>query len=363
MIDLKQLLTLAVQKEASDIHLKVGRPPCFRVMGILEPLGGYEVITREAAIDLVRRLLNPRQKEMLAKKSELDLSYGVEGLGRFRVAIFQQRGEFSFSLRLIPVKVPALEDLNLPPVLNEIAEAQRGLVLVTGVTGSGKSTTLAAMIRKINESRPCHIITIEDPIEFQFEDSRSIVSQREVSLDTADFSSALRAALRQDPDVIMVGEMRDSETVGIALQAAETGHLVLSTLHTTDSTETVNRVISMFPPHQQHDVRYRFASALLAVVSMRLIRSSFSERRLPAVEVLRNTDFVYTLLTDPERVKEIRDALVAGHKQYGTQTFDQSIFTHFQNDLITQEDALLYATSADDMKLRIAGIVSSSELV
>ncbi len=363
MIDLHKLLRHAVKVGASDVHLKPGNHPHLRVHGQLGPARDYPQVQKEDTVRIVKEVLNPRHKEILSAKSEIDLSFGLEGLGRFRLAVFQQRGNIAMALRLIPTEIPRLDDLNLPPVLKEIADNQRGLVLVTGVTGSGKSTTLAAMIGHINETTACHILTIEDPIEFLFSDERSLISQRESLSDTRDFGSALRAAMRQDPDVIMVGEMRDVETITNALQAAQTGHLVMSTLHTTDAITTVDRVISMFPLSQQQDVRFQLAASLNSVVSMRLIRSSITGMRLPAVEVLRNTDLVASLVVQPERIKEVRHAMETGYTQYRMQTFDQSLFNHFREQRISKEDALRYATSPEDLRLKIQGIVSSSDLV
>ena len=363
MIDLGKLIRHAVKVGASDIHLKVGNYPHLRIEGQLTPYTGFEPLRKDDTVQIVKEILTARQREVLADKSEVDLSFGLEGLGRFRLAVFQQRGTLAMALRLIPTEIPAIENLNLPMVLKDIADSQRGLVLITGITGSGKSTTLAALIRYINETVAANIITIEDPIEFLMQDIKSIISQRETSNDTTSFAAALRAAMRQDPDVIMVGEMRDQETVMIALQAAQTGHLVMSTLHTTDAITTVDRIIALFPVAQQQDIRIQLSSALNAVVSMRLIRSSVNQKRLPAVEVLRNTELVSSLILQPERIKEIRHAMRTGFTQYKMQTFDQSIFQHYQDGLITKEDALRYATSPEDLRLRIQGIVSSSELV
>jgi twitching motility protein PilT len=363
MIELKELLKIATERKASDVHIKAGAAPYFRIEGELAPYEAAQIVSREETVDLARRLLNTRQREILAKKSEIDVSFGVEGIGRFRLAIFQQRGSVSMVLRLIVKEDRQMEDLHLPPILREIAEATRGMILVTGISGAGKSTTLAAMLQHINSTRRCHILTIEDPIEFLFEDDKALITQREIASDTIDFASALRAALRQDPDVIMVGEMRDLETVTTAMQAAETGHLVMSTLHTGDSVDTIRRVISMFPPTLQQDIRARFASVLRAIISMRLIKSSVTGQRIPAVEILRNTELIQSLLVQQERTKEILHALEKGHSQYGMQTFDQSILRHFQDGLITAEDALKNATSPEDMRLKMEGIVSSSEAV
>lgn len=363
MIELKKLLGEATDKGASDIHLKVNNHPFIRIEGELSPLTEYELLKPADTARLAKEILNPRQQEIFVRDSEVDLSFGVQNVGRFRLAVFQQRGAVSMSFRIIPTAVSNFEDLNLPPILPEIIETLRGLVLVTGITGSGKTTTLAAMIRHLNESQSCHILTIEDPIEFLFTDDRAIISQREVSNDTTDFGSGLRSAMRQDPDVIMVGEMRDLETVRTALQAAQTGHLVLSTLHTTDAITTMDRIISLFPVDQQRDVRIQLAAALNAVISMRLIRSSISGRRLPAVEILRTTEQVQSLIINAERTKEIKGAMEEGQATYGMQTFDSSILKHFENDLISAEDALKYATSAADLKLKMKGIVGASELV
>lgn len=363
MVDLITLLQTTVAKKASDLHIKAGNKPHLRINGELIALERGAAVTKEETLQLVHQLLNSRQKEILAHQHEVDVSFGKEDLGRFRLAVFQQRGHFSMVFRLIPDSVPGLEELNLPSVLQEIAQEPRGLVLVTGITGSGKSTTLAAMIHHLNQTRRYHIITIEDPIEFVFRDQLSFISQREIAQDTETFTSALRAALRQDPDVIMVGEMRDLETVQIALQAAETGHLVLSTLHTPDTTETVNRIVSIFPSEKQTDIRIQFASVLRAIISMRLIQSSVTGGRVPAVEILRNTELVRSQIAQPERLKEIRRSLETGTSQYGMQSFDQSIFELYRKGLIGLSDALRSATAPEDLKLRIQGIVSSAETI
>ena len=363
MVDLKALLRVAVERKASDLHLKVGSPPHVRIQGELVPITTMPAFRREDTNDLVQQLLTPRQREVLNQRSEVDLAFGAAGLGRFRVAVFQQRGSVSFVFRLIPDKIPTIEDLNLPTVLRQIAEEDRGLILITGTTGSGKSTTLASMIDYLNGIRRCHIITIEDPIEFLFRDRLAFISQREVAIDTENFGSAVRAALRQDPDVILVGEMRDVETIETALHAAETGHLVMSTVHTTDATETVNRIVAMFPPHEQREVRLQFAAAIRAIISMRLIRANIPVGRIPAMEILRNTEYIRSLIEQPEKLKDIRRALEAGTSQYGMQSFDQSVLSHYQKGYISLADALRYATSPEDLKLKIQGIVTSKEKV
>ncbi len=361
MIDLKALLSTAVKYAASDIHLKAGAVPTIRVRGELMPLGAFPQVTKKDTLDLAHHLLNTRQKEVLADKSEIDLSFGGTGIGRFRLAVFQQRGTISLVFRLIPDRVPSMEELHLPVVLEDIAESRRGLILVTGATGSGKSTSLSAMLQHINASRRTHILTIEDPIEFLLTDQLALITQREVNTDTTSFSSALRAALRQDPDVIMVGEMRDQETVLTAMQAAETGHLVMSTLHTADAAETITRVISMFPPGLQGDVRFRLATCLRAIVSMRLIKSSVDSQRYPAVEVLRNTELVRSLIEQREKTKDLRGAMETGFSQYGMQTFDQSLFKLYKDGLISADDALAQASYPEDLRLKLQGIVGSAE--
>ncbi|HSR50354.1 MAG TPA: PilT/PilU family type 4a pilus ATPase [Acidobacteriota bacterium] len=361
MIDLRRLLKTAIENDASDIHVKAGALPHMRILGELRPAEQFSTVTKEDTLDLAQHLLNARQREALTQRAEIDLSFSIGGVGRFRLAVFHQRGAISMVMRVISDNVPGMDELNLPPALADIAEERRGLVMVTGTTGSGKSTTLAAMIQHVNQRRPAHIITIEDPIEYYFRDDKSFISQREVNLDTENFAAALRGALRQDPDIVMVGEMRDYETVQTALQAAETGHLVMSTLHTTDTIETINRVIAIFPDHQQQDIRFRLASSLRAIISMRLIRSSIFDGRVPAVEILRNTDYVRSIVEDPHKTKEIKQALETGYTQYGMQSFDRSIFDHFQEGRISREDALSNASSPEDLQLRIRGIVSSTE--
>jgi len=305
--------------------------------------------------------MNEYQRDKFKNSNEVDLAYGVPGLGRFRVNVFQQRGTLGAVLRVIPFKVMTIRDLFLPPVLESIALEERGLILVTGTTGSGKSTTLAAMIDHINANETDHIMTIEDPIEFLIRDKRSIVNQREVGVDTVSFSQALKSALRQDPDVILVGEMRDLETIETALTAAETGHLVMSTLHTLDATETINRIVSVFPPYQQKQVRLQLASVLKAVISQRLVPRADGKGRVAAVEVLKNTARVRELIEDKDRTKEIPDAIAQGHQSYGTQTFDQSLMSLVRQNIITYEEAHRQATNPDDFALRFSGISATSD--
>jgi twitching motility protein PilT len=285
----------------------------------------------------------------------------VAGLGRFRVNVFQQRGNVGMVLRVIPTKIRTIEELNLPRVVEKICEEQRGLVLVTGTTGSGKSTSLAAMIDRINSQRTDHIITIEDPIEFLHRDKRGFINQREVEVDTASFSTALRAALRQDPDVILVGEMRDLETISTALLAAETGHLVFSTLHTLDATETIQRIIAVFPPPEQKQIRLQMAATLKAVLSQRLVRCADDQGRVPAVEVMIATAYIRDCIINPDKTRLIHDAIAAGTSQYGMQTFDQSLYDLFTRQLITYEEAMIRASNPDEFKLRVQGIRSAAD--
>jgi twitching motility protein PilT len=360
-VELNEILQVALRGGASDIHLKAGLPPMFRVDGSLVPLKDGKRLPPEEVARMAFGIMNEYQRDKFKNSNEVDLAYGVPGLGRFRVNVFQQRGTLGAVLRVIPFKVMTIRDLFLPPVLETIALEERGLILVTGTTGSGKSTTLAAMIDHINANETDHIMTIEDPIEFLIRDKRSIVNQREVGVDTVSFSQALKSALRQDPDVILVGEMRDLETIETALTAAETGHLVMSTLHTLDATETINRIVSVFPPYQQKQVRLQLASVLKAVISQRLVPRADGKGRVAAVEVLKNTARVRELIEDKDRTKEIPDAIAQGHQSYGTQTFDQSLMSLVRQNIITYEEAHRQATNPDDFALRFSGISATSD--
>jgi len=307
-------------------------------------------------------VMSTSQRQKFKESQEVDLAYSVPGLGRFRVNIFQQRGTVGLVLRVIPMQIRTVEELGLPQVLKKIADEERGLVLVTGTTGSGKSTTLAALIDHINRTRAAHVMTVEDPIEFLHRDAKSIVNQREVAVDTRSFAQALRSALRQDPDVILVGEMRDFETIETGLLAAETGHLVFSTLHTLDATETINRIISVFPPHQQKQIRLQLASVLKAVISQRLMPKADGNGRAPAVEVLISTPFIRDCIVDKEKTHLIHGNIASGTSQYGMQTFDQSIFSLFQQGLVSYEEALRWASNVDEFKLRVQGISTTSDM-
>ena len=360
-LELNEILKVAVRGGASDIHLKSGLPPMFRVDGALVPLKNGERVQPEELQAMATAIMSPAQKARFDENREADLAYGIPGLGRFRVNVFQQRGTIGAVFRVIPFGVKTVEQLLLPKVVESIAGENRGLVLVTGTTGSGKSTTLAAMIEQINQDRTCHIMTIEDPIEFLIRDRRSIVNQREIGVDTHSFANALRAALRQDPDVVLVGEMRDFETIETALTAAETGHLVMSTLHTLDATETINRIISVFPPYQQKQVRLQLATILKAVISQRLVPRADGKGRVPALEVLVSTAFVRECIADKDRTKELPDVIAKGHTTYGMQTFDQSLMSLVKQGLVTYDEALNHVSNPDDFALRFRGIASTSD--
>jgi twitching motility protein PilT len=360
-INIDDLLRRAVDKRASDLHLKVGNHPYLRVDGSLLALNDIPRVTPEEMLSMAFSMMTNRQKQKFKETAELDMAYGVAGLGRFRVNVFQQRGNVGMVLRVIPTKIRTIEELELPRILSQICEETRGLVLTTGTTGSGKSTTLAAMVDRINSLRAEHVITIEDPIEYLHRDKKGFINQREVEVDTSSFSTALRAALRQDPDVVLVGEMRDLETISTALLAAETGHLVFSTLHTLDATETIQRIIAVFPPPEQKQIRLQLASTLKAVISQRLVRRGDGQGRVPAVEVMVATNYIRDCIINPDKTRLIREAIAAGTSQYGMQTFDQSLFDLFSRNLITLEEALLRASNPDDFRLRVQGIRSSSD--
>ena len=356
------LLKIAVQSGASDLHLKVGTYPMMRVRGTLIPATEERRLEHEDVVAMAAAVLPAGHRDKFRDNHEVDLAYSVAGLGRFRCNAFQQRGTIGMIFRVIPMRVASIEDLLLPKVLKKIATEERGLVLVTGTTGSGKSTTLAALIDEINSTRTAHIMTIEDPIEYLHRDNRSVINQREIGVDTRSFGDALRSALRQDPDVILVGEMRDLETIQTALLAAETGHLVFSTLHTLDATETINRIIAVFPPHQQKQIRIQLASVIKAVISQRLMPRTDGKGRVPAVEVLISTAFIRDAILDKEKSHLIHGAIAQGTSQYGMQTFDQSIFSLFEQGLVSYEEALRWATNVDEFKLRVQGIHTTADM-
>lgn len=350
-----ELLRAAVERGASDLHLKAGAPPMMRVRGALLPLPGQPSLDLEALRRIAEQVVPSALRASRADHHDLDFAYTIPGLGRFRGSAFQQRGATGLVFRVIPLQIASLADLRLPSVLAAIAREERGLVLVTGTTGSGKSTTLAAMIEEINREERCHILTIEDPVEFIFADKKSIVNQREVGIDAMNFHNALRAALRQDPDVILIGELRDLETVEIALAAAETGHLVLGTLHTVDAHETVNRVIGFFEPHHQNQIRLTLGSVLKGVVSQRLVGGA-KGGRVAALEIMVNTGTIYECIVDAKRTREIRDHMRKGRANYGTQTFDQHLLALVNEGRVLEAEALKYANNPDELALRLSGM-------
>ena len=356
----KGVLQQMVQQGASDLHLKVGRPPTLRVNGDLSPLQ-LPPMRPEDLKSLAEQVMTPKQVKEFADNKEADFAIGVPGIGRFRVNVYQQRGTIAYALRSIPYQAKTIEELNLPKVVEEVSLRPRGLVLVTGITGSGKSTALAAMIQHINEKRHANIITVEDPIEFLHRDINCHINQREVGTDTANFTQALRRVLRQDPDVILIGEIRDIDTLDTALKAADTGHLVFSTLHTTDATQTINRVLSFYPPHQQAEVRFALSSALQAVVSLRLVPRADKPGRIPAAEVLINTAAVRDQIRDMTKTLSIPDLIKEGTVQYGMQSFDQSLMHWYSKGVISYESAVFYATNPSEFALRVQGVAGTSD--
>jgi twitching motility protein PilT len=356
----KAILQEMIKQNASDLHLKVGRPPTLRVQGELAALP-QAAMRPEDLKSLAEQVMSPRQVKEFAENKEADFAIGVPGIGRFRVNVYQQRGTIAYALRSIPYQTSTVEELNLPAIVEQISLKPRGLVLVTGITGSGKSTALAAMIQYINEKRHANIITIEDPIEFLHRDINCHINQREVGTDTGSFSQALRRVLRQDPDVILLGEIRDLETLDTALKAADTGHMVFSTLHTTDATQTINRVLSFYPPHQQAEVRFSLSSALQAVISLRLVPRMDKPGRIPACEVLINTATVRDNIRDMNKSLNIPDLIKDGTLQYGMQSFDQSLMNWYSKKIISYETAVFYATTPSEFALRVQGVAASSD--
>jgi len=362
-MDLSEVLLVALNNRASDIHFKVGQPPILRIDGELVPLKDYTAMDASEIAKTAYQIMNERQRERFLREMEIDMGYGISGMGRFRVNIFQQRGTIAIALRVIPFGIKGFEELNLPvEVMERISREVRGLVLLTGTTGCGKSTTLAALIDQINTSRRSHIITIEDPIEFLHRDQKGIVSQREIGTDTDNFAQALKMALRQDPDVILVGEMRDFETIETAILAAETGHLVLSTLHTLDAAETVNRIVAVYPPYQQKQIRLQLAGILKAVVSQRLLPRADGMGRVPAVEIMLSTARIRECIVEKDKTQDIHDAIAEGHATYHMQTFDQSLMSLLKRELITYEEALRHSSSPEDFALRVKGILATSDM-
>lgn len=360
-MEINELLKKAHSLGASDLHIKVGSPPAIRINGELKLLTSDGAVTNEDVSKIVSSVTTPLQQQMFEKSGDIDFAYSISGVGRFRCNLFKQRGTIGIAFRVIPAEIPTVEELNLPEVIKKISMEERGLVLVTGTTGSGKTTTLAAMIDVINANSTKRIITIEDPIEYLHKDKKSIIIQREIGTDTESFARALRQALRQDPDVILVGEMRDFETIQTALIAAETGHLVLSTLHTVDATETINRIISVFPPYQHKQIRLQLASVLKAIISMRLLPRSDGKGRVPAVEILLATETIKECIVDEDKTRLIPDMIAKGAIHYGMQTFDQSLLSLLKSGLITYTEALRHASRPSDFALKVKGILSTSD--
>ncbi len=357
---LKQLLVEMLNHKASDLHVRVGVRPHIRVNGILEQIQ-TEPVTIDLMDQMVSQILNEKQLERFYRKNEMDLALSVAKLGRFRINLFRQRGTTGIAIRAVNTMVPSFEDLNLPPAIKKLSQESRGLVIVTGTTGSGKSTTLASVIEEMNSTRGLNILSVEDPIEYIYRDKKSIISQREVGGDTESFASALRHAFRQDPDVVLIGEVRDLETMSIALTAADTGHLVLTTLHTLNVVETVTRIVSFFPPHQHQQIRLLLAGTLRAIVCQRLLTRGDMPGRVPALEIMISTAAIRECLMNPEKTQDIPELMAQGGIQYGMQTFDQSIMKLHRAGMITFEEAITAASNPDDFDLRLKGITGAAD--
>jgi len=360
MMDLKRTLERMVKEGSSDLHAKAGSPPVFRVDGRLIPLK-EPPLSPEELKQVAFQIMTQEQQQIFAAKKEIDFAIGVAGLGRFRVNVYMQRGSCALAMRTIPITVPHLDELNLPAVLKTMTQKQRGIFFCTGTTGSGKSTTLAAMVDYLNESEARNVITIEDPIEFLFRDKKSLISQRELGADTESFASALKHAMREDPDVLLIGEVRDKATIDTAIQAADTGHLVMSTLHTLNATETINRIISFYPPHQHEHIRVMLGATFVGSVSLRLLPRADGKGRVPAAEVLLATPTVREYLLDPVKTLMIPTLIAEGFAQYGMQTFDQSIMRHYKDGLISYDVAMQNCTNPDEFNLKLKGIEASAD--
>jgi twitching motility protein PilT len=358
--DYKSILQHMIQQGASDVHLKVGRPPTLRIDGQMLTLE-MPPLTQEDLRSLAEQIMAPKNIKEFSEQKESDFALAVPGIGRFRVNAYQQRGTIAYAMRTVPFQAKTVAELNLPEVCERIALMPRGLILVTGITGSGKSTALASMLHYINQNRHANIITIEDPIEFLHRDIKSSINQREVGTDTNSFGQALRRVLRQDPDILLVGEIRDIDTLDTALKAAETGHLVFSTLHTTDATQTINRILSFYPPHQQTEVRYMLSTALRAIISLRLVRRADRKGRVPAAEILVNTEAVRDQIRDMTKALNIPQLIKEGAVPYGMQSFDQSLMNWYHKGVISYDDALFAATNPAEFSLRAQGIAASSD--
>ncbi len=358
---IEALLRAATEARSSDIHLKVNSYPIFRIDGDIYRQEKFGVMSKDMIEKIAGSMMDKHQLGVFQENRDVDLAYSLSGVGRFRVNIYSQRNSLSIAMRYIPFDIPAFDSLNLPKIIKSVAMKERGLILVTGITGSGKSTTLASMIDYINNNKPVNIITIEDPIEYLHQDIKAAINQRELGMDIYSFSRGLREALRQDPDVILVGEMRDLETIETAITAAETGHLVMSTLHTLDAQETINRIIGVFPPYQQKQIRMQLASVISAVISQRLIVRADKHGRLPSIEIMIGTETIKECIADEDKTSTIRDFIKSGTVQYGMQTFDQSLYSFYKEGLITYEDALAESSSPNDLALLISGVNSSTD--
>jgi twitching motility protein PilT len=359
-MEIEVLLKDMLRRQASDLHIRVGSVPCYRINGNLFRLQ-MDKVSLEVMDQFLKRLMNEEKRSQFSQLREIDFAIGIRDVGRFRVNAYHQRGTAALAIRSVAGNIPDYETLKLPEVIRDLALKKRGLILVTGATGSGKSTTLASMLDHINEHTSSNIITIEDPVEFLHRDKRSIVSQRELGQDTISFANALRAALRQDPDVILIGEIRDYETMSIALTAADTGHLVMSTLHTMNVIESISRIISFYPPHQQDQIRLLLSGTLVAIISMRLLPLKDNSSRIPACEVMVSNANIRDLLLKTNKNAEIQTAIQEGYTQYGSQSFDQSILRLFQDEVITFETASRNATNPDDFELKVKGIEGTSD--
>ncbi len=359
-MDIKRILKEMISRGASDLHLKVASPPVFRINGTLV-FGDYEAPTVQDMAAVSQQILAPAQRELFESTKEIDFAFGVPGVARFRANFYVQRGSVAMVFRHVPVEIFSPDDLHLPQVIKDLAMKPRGLMLVTGTVGSGKSTTLASIVDIINRDCARHVITIEDPIEFLHRDRKSIISQREIGCDTTSYADALKHVLRQDPDVILIGEIRDAESMKIAITAADTGHLVLSTMHTIDASQTVSRIISFFPPHQHQEIRYLLASTLQAVISQRLVADADGLRRFPACEIMIATGTIREYIRDPEKTVMIRQAIQEGFIQYQMQTFDQSLMQLYKENKITLDTALQASSNPHEFMLRVKGIQASSD--
>lgn len=359
-MNLKQMLVEMLNRKASDLHIRVGIRPHLRVNGNLEQIQ-TDPMTIDNMEQVVGQILNEKQQERFYRKNEMDLALSVAKLGRFRINLFRQRGTTGIAIRAVNTKVPSFEELNLPPVIKKLARERHGLIIITGTTGSGKSTTLASIVEEMNATDPLNILTVEDPIEYIYRDKKAIISQREVGGDTESFASSLRHAFRQDPDVIMIGEVRDLETMSIALTAADTGHLVLTTLHTLNVVETISRVVSFFPPHQHQQIRLLLAGTLKAIVCQRLLTRNDMPGLVPALEIMVTTAAIRECIMNQEKTVDILEMMEQGRVQYGMQTFDQAIMKLYKQGMIGFEEAMSYATNPDDFDLRLKGITGAAD--